>query len=360
MESLRGFAAILIALMHAGTNFAYNSALCSNQFIRNCHLMVDFFFVLSGFVIAYNYYDRITDPGSLWRFQARRFLRLYPLHLLTLLAFVGVQCSRYVLLQYWIQNGIAAPDSHFDFGFNSLIHNLLLTHSILQDNLSFNSPSWSISVEFYTYSVFAVGMFLIRGKKLRPAFTVVTVLVGACYFLSREDIDVTNGHAGLIRCLYSFSLGVLIYSWGERVKRPLPAILAPVLLIICLILIYFSNSIHEVCFPPACAAFLFAMIHSPDNGMKHLLSHHVLVSSGTLSYGVYMWHSFIWFLIARYFMWQPDTSMMIHPDTGFLVPDVPTVTATLLVFAGMTVVFAISWISYKYVESPVNNLRHRL
>ena len=57
LESLRGIAAISVALHH----FSINSILQNNYYVKNSYLMVDFFFVLSGFVIAYNYMDKLTN-----------------------------------------------------------------------------------------------------------------------------------------------------------------------------------------------------------------------------------------------------------------------------------------------------------
>ncbi len=58
--------------------------------------MVDFFFVLSGFVIALNYQHKIRTFGNLVNFQSRRFLRLYPLHFLMLMVFLGIALIKYV------------------------------------------------------------------------------------------------------------------------------------------------------------------------------------------------------------------------------------------------------------------------
>ena len=62
----------------------------NSNFIMNGGLVVDFFFVLSGFVISLNYLDKINTKNDLIKFQKKRFLRLYPLHILTLLIFVFI------------------------------------------------------------------------------------------------------------------------------------------------------------------------------------------------------------------------------------------------------------------------------
>ena len=93
LESLRGIAALNVAMYHASL-VGGESFIVTNSFVKNADLMVDFFFVLSGFVIAYNYSDRIFNFASLTQFQTKRFLRLYPLHFLTLLIFLAIELAK--------------------------------------------------------------------------------------------------------------------------------------------------------------------------------------------------------------------------------------------------------------------------
>ena len=88
LESLRGIAAVMVAVSH----FRIDSFIYQNQFIGNSYLWVDFFFVLSGFVIALNYQYKIKNFQSLFAFQAKRFIRLYPLHLILLFMFFNDLC----------------------------------------------------------------------------------------------------------------------------------------------------------------------------------------------------------------------------------------------------------------------------
>ena len=65
------------------------------QFIRHSYLFVDFFFVLSGFVIAHAYGDRLKSPLEVWQFIVRRFGRVWPLHIAVLAAFIAVAVFKY-------------------------------------------------------------------------------------------------------------------------------------------------------------------------------------------------------------------------------------------------------------------------
>src|SRR2546430_1942703 len=90
LDSWRGIAACLVALFHLD---AY-SHLDGVPFLRTSWLFVDFFFVLSGFVIAANYQQRLLDGFGVGRFLLLRLGRLYPLHFTMLALFVGVELLR--------------------------------------------------------------------------------------------------------------------------------------------------------------------------------------------------------------------------------------------------------------------------
>src|SRR2546428_12039863 len=94
--SWRGIAACLVALFHleAYSHLVY-SHLHGVPFLRNSWLFVDFFFVLSGFVIAANYQQRLLDGFGVGRFLLLRLGRLYPLHF-AILAASG--CCRLLLV----------------------------------------------------------------------------------------------------------------------------------------------------------------------------------------------------------------------------------------------------------------------
>ena len=88
LDAIRGICALFVALFH----FPANGLLASNALVRNAYLFVDYFFVLSGFVIAFSYGDRLcAGEISLGRFIGLRLGRIYPLHLAVLAVFVLLQ-----------------------------------------------------------------------------------------------------------------------------------------------------------------------------------------------------------------------------------------------------------------------------
>src|SRR5579872_5807008 len=91
LDAWRGLAASFVALFHLQ---AY-SHLYELSFLRHSFLFVDFFFVLSGFVITANYRARLLSGFSFWHFMLLRLGRLYPLHIALLVAFVALELVRY-------------------------------------------------------------------------------------------------------------------------------------------------------------------------------------------------------------------------------------------------------------------------
>ena len=91
LESLRGLAALLVVFFHVPK---WNSFL-NVGIINNGYLMVELFFVLSGFVIFNAYSNNIKSKRDLMRFQFLRFGRLYPVHILFLLILLLIEVAKY-------------------------------------------------------------------------------------------------------------------------------------------------------------------------------------------------------------------------------------------------------------------------
>jgi peptidoglycan/LPS O-acetylase OafA/YrhL len=87
LDSLRGLVALAIVFFHMG-NFGWIAALTP---LRSGWMLVEFFFVLSGFVIAASYGERLAQGYPRWRFLLIRFGRVYPLHIVTVALFVALE-----------------------------------------------------------------------------------------------------------------------------------------------------------------------------------------------------------------------------------------------------------------------------
>src|SRR6266516_6694053 len=122
LDSWRGIAACLVALFHLD---AY-SHLYDVPFLRNSWLFVDFFFVLSGFVIAANYQQRLLDGFGVGRFLLLRLGRLYPLHFAMLALFIAfelVKVPKGIVIPTLLSVNPIAPFSTLQEASNTIVAN---------------------------------------------------------------------------------------------------------------------------------------------------------------------------------------------------------------------------------------------
>jgi peptidoglycan/LPS O-acetylase OafA/YrhL len=151
LTSLRFFAALAVFALHTSIYCRGNDPTRSPAAL---HLAtgVTFFFVLSGFILTYNYLDWFQHPTArgIWNFYVARWARIWPLHLLALAAMIPIT-GRLLL------RGSFGPP------LGKTVANLALVHAFASDpawHTPFNVPSWSLSAEWFFYLCFPL---LIRG-----------------------------------------------------------------------------------------------------------------------------------------------------------------------------------------------------
>jgi len=352
LESLRGIAALMVAISH----FRIDSHIFQNQFIGNSYLWVDFFFVLSGFVIALNYQLRINNLQSLYLFQAKRFLRLYPLHFILLIIFL---CLEYVELYKEIYtNDIGIAQS---FSINTSFafwHNIFLTHSLFLDNVSWNYPSWSISAEFYTYLLFGLMMLFTRSNFRFTLYSSSILIAISFFMLLNTSMDTSQG---FIRCIYSFFMGVIVFNLNSKFPIKVSPLFSYLFFLIALLGINFSGPSDAVginiLMPIIFSFLIFSLLSSkPNNKLKNFLRLKFLIFLGAISYSIYMLHAFIWRLISvilRYvFGIESSDNLAMVTNNEFL--------SGAILFISVIVLIIASNLSYKYIELKFNALRKHL
>ncbi len=322
--------------------------------------MVDFFFVLSGFVIALNYQSRIDTVNHLYLFQVRRFLRLYPLHLATLFLFVGIE-----LIKLLGQNlGLDANSNAFSTNnLSAFVANLFLVQNFINSAMVWNSPSWSISAEFFTYIVFGIVVLLIaRRRKLYLSFCTVVVMLTAVV-LTEQGMTPYNG-IGFVRCLHAFFLGVLCFNLYTSIEFKTPNFLSYLLLLASLLAVVYSGGyfdLSSVAIPTLFALFIFTLVSADQhNYLKRMLSVRPLIYLGTISYGIYMIHAALWWLLVQIAKFLFKLPVKIGERGGTQVVFDNAIVADFVMVLGLAGLIALAHWSYKYLERPVNNYRYKL
>jgi len=204
LDFYRFLAALGVVMFHYLILAGYGS----NPNLRH---LVDFFFILSGFVMMHTYLGLAV--GEVKVFLLRRFARIYPLHLLTFLFF----------LLYGAARSMATGTQPARYASDAIIPNLLMVHAWNTTSAgTFNFPSWSISSEWFVYLLFPLFLFLFRRTQSRShQWTGGAFLLGLALALGAAmtlyDIH-TGGRSwtlrtydwGAIRAVPSFLLGMAI------------------------------------------------------------------------------------------------------------------------------------------------------
>jgi peptidoglycan/LPS O-acetylase OafA/YrhL len=176
------------------------------------NLFVDLFFVVSGFVIARQYLDRVGEAASTGRFLWRRIARIYPLHLATLAFYVAIALA--------LHSGVGTTDNPARYPFSDLPAQLLLLHAFDGERLTFNFPSWSLSAEMFCYLLFPlIAAVATRRKALIVALVVLPALANSLYAELAGTAPWADwiNKGGAFRALPGFNLGVACYLFRDRI-----------------------------------------------------------------------------------------------------------------------------------------------
>lgn len=305
LDGFRGLLALCVAVYHT----IWLSNINQLSFFNNGAVIIDLFFVFSGFLMYRLYGDHLGTAKEAKTFLKRRFARIYPIHLFMTLVFLGFAFLRIAA----DKAGVSVQDPGEIMPFQpgaaenlwSLISNLAMTHAMgLHESLTYNPPSWTISVEFYAYFTFAALLMWAPPRKAWH-FMGLAVLVGVIYAaLSRlkPNMDITYD-LGFWRCMAGFYTGV-IGAWVYRnMKDQIEAKGAQLQSGLCttLEMIAFTAGVAFVIYCPGklqflCAPILFGfvLIFAFDGGIvSRFMSHKIFRYLAKISYSVYMIHVII-------------------------------------------------------------------
>ena len=296
LDGLRGLAALCVALFH----FTIWHPLAVSPLVQNAYLMVDFFFVLSGFVLAHSYGAKLRTDGDFMAFLVRRFGRLWPLHMLTLLMLAMLEGVKWYLTTY---HGLASQRPAFTEAMAPiafLAHTAFLNAHGLFGTLTWNSPSWSIGAEFYTYILFAVLVLLVP-RPLRTALLLALPAWLALYLLAPHGMDSTYDF-GLVRCIAGFFLGVVAYGLYTRLSALKPrtwlARHADVLVLAIVLLFLFTAGVGVTPFlAPGLFMVMVLTLAAFPGPFARVLQSRPLQHLGAWSYGIYLIHTVVLFVM---------------------------------------------------------------
>ncbi|MBX3479459.1 MAG: acyltransferase [Caulobacter sp.] len=283
LDSWRGLCALWVVLYH----FRALSHVYDWTWVRTGDIAVDFFFVLSGFVITHAYGEALIESADRVRFLIRRFGRLYPLHIATLAVVLMMELGRWGA-GHVLGHPVGPPTFSGDTDLAALPANVVLVHAWgLFRDFTWNIPSWSISVEWALCLVYVLLSF--GRRPLLAALVLAVIGFGLTLWLGTV---LTEGQSALIRGLYGFFLGVLAYrlfaALHERALT-LPGWLewlAPLLLVFTVLF----KRWHLPVIPPLLFAAMVLIFAAQAGPISRLMRHRVLTYLGEISYSIYLVH----------------------------------------------------------------------
>ncbi len=300
LEGIRGIAALIVALYHLGVGAQVFSV------IRNGYIFVDLFFVLSGFVMFAAYGNRLKNAHDLKLFVIRRFGRLFPLLVFTTIVFIlvvnGIALAKNLALAYGLGGVLNTPEAtaYLVPSLLEILTTLTMTHSLgVFDHLILNTPSWSISTEFYAYLVFAAVCLLWRPARRLPVFFLLVLAgygISVWATVNVHDCLVKGGclsltyDFGFMRCVYGFFLGSLTWEATQRWRANLPALQVLSLAGVAVLLLWVdAHPALAFAFPLVFALMIWSL--SKDSGfLAKILLWPFFQMLGQRSYSLYMMH----------------------------------------------------------------------
>jgi len=292
LDGLRGVSALMVVVFHS----TFNSHLKLLPLIQNSWLFVDFFFVLSGFIITETYLGKIRRGGDLKRFILLRLGRLYPLHLAMLGLYVAYEIAWALLLKDMVPGGRPAFEGANSPG--ALVASLLLGQAFgLFDHLLWNPPSWSISAEFFAYLVFAFTCLLVRNMRLVMA-SIALLASLLCLWLG--DFE-NQTFLGFSRAVAGFAIGSLVSQLRADLGGWSDGALSLAQLACALLVIAFVSSSTDafLWLAPVVFALPVAVFASDRGLLSRGLRTRPAQFLGTVSYSVYMVHFFVLMLASN-------------------------------------------------------------
>jgi peptidoglycan/LPS O-acetylase OafA/YrhL len=347
LDGLRGVAALIVVAFHILETFA--GGVRFNLIINHGYLAVDFFFLLSGFVVAYAYDDRWVKMTQ-WDFYKRRLIRLQPMVIMgTIIGAIFFYTQAGGTFPLIAQTPVWKMLLVMLVGFTMLPLPVSLDIRGWQEMHPLDGPAWSLFFEYVANILYAV---LIRrfSKTLLAIFVALSGLLLIQYLLMGPQGDVIGGwsidatqlHIGFARMLYPFFAGILLCRVGKLIHIKNAFTVCSLLIIAALFMPRIGGPDHlwmNGLYEAIAIIVVFPLIVAIGAGgsIKNKFAAKVCKVFGAISYPLYITH---YALIYTYTAWIVDNKTPLSSGIWYGV---------LVFFAAVT----IAWLCLKLYDEPV-------
>lgn len=335
LTSLRLIFALMVYLSHL---CMIDEGAFSTHIFKEGYVGVSFFFILSGFIIAYNYTDKLADGAcNKKEFWVARIARIYPLHLLTLVIAL-LTCGTFVAAQplSWAQ----------------LFTSATLTNAYIPRSdffFALNSPAWSLCCEQLFYLLFPLVLPFVKStKKLITALAAAILIVIIGSYVTPEGYIKGVWYTNPITRLPDFIVGILLWHAHNKIKEKNISYTAASIIECAVILLFAAFYICAEGVPKAYRYSFYywlpitaiILTFSLQKGaLSRLLKTKILIIGGEISYGIYL------------------TQLLV---INTFAPHATSFSPTAGAIITLATIVATSYMSYRYFEKPMNRFIKKL
>ncbi|QHT68355.1 acyltransferase [Rhodocytophaga rosea] len=347
LTSLRGIAAIWVVIYHFEAILRISGLqpitdANDSMLLLKGYVWVDFFFLLSGFIMTHVYGEQFRNGASrlqIWNYLSARLARLYPLHVFSML----VHLPLIVILYMYLEEMVPVVIPFYPWQ-GIPVHLFMFQSFTWNYGFTWNIPAWSIGAEWWTYML-AIGLFfLLHRKKRMNALLLSIISIMALILLvethPKQSLDITWG-PGIFRCMTEFTLGIVLYqiylnkAVQQFIRKDISFYTAAMA-----VLLLMHVHLHDVLLIPF---FGWIIISGAANEgrVSWFMSKAFMQAVGNISYSVYMMQG-LWMNV--FFIWM-KYQMMTYAITD-LALEVKIIMMAAMV--GATILSA--YITYTWVE----------
>ena len=355
LDGLRGVAALLVVWYHVfeGFQFAGNKPVI--DFINHGYLAVDFFFILSGFVVGYAYDSRWGKTLTLGGFFRRRLIRLQPMVIMG--AVIGAASFLTSDMERWDGTHATLLLTFLAFVCGCLMLPALpgMPREVRGNGEMFplNGPCWSLFFEYVGNIVYA--LFIRRLSTRLLALLSFALCCALSWFAVTDQsgygsigvgwtVDWTNILGGSLRMLCPFTMGLLLSRIFKPIHHARGAFWtsAALLLIIFHVPYIYSDGVLSLngVFEAVCIIAVFPLVvwYAASGKTTDEASTRICRFLGDISYPLYIVHYPIMY---AFYMWLIKTHQYTLHETW------PVALATL------TASIILAWLCLKLYDMPV-------
>ncbi len=288
LQIFRGIAALMVVVHHAVGSLKYYHN-TNNSFLQGIGTFgkfgVDFFFILSGFIISYSVYYKYSEPESFKKYIKNRIIRIY-------IPYLPIGILMYFLYVYF---------PGFSNGSREI--SLLTSLTLFPDGNPALSVAWTLTFELFFYVVFSISFYSKKVWNYFILFWIIIILTFNYTSLATLSIN-SNPVFNVVKSTYNieFILGYLLSLLIIRkIKISKKTITFGLLFLTIIIGIkYITNQNTPFYFNYLFSGIAFIVLYLVINNYKPKINNNsILMFIGNASYSIYLIHNPLQMLILR-------------------------------------------------------------